>query len=149
PPHVRLRRLGRLRRHPGVARPDRRDLPDQSARERPPGRLRPADGRGRRRRPRPARSRALGRGRRRRRRALPAARAAARLRQDVAVSTAGRFRWSSYAALVAFLLFQYFPTRQLLDSASATWHVALVLAGIAVFDGLYLSLMVAPGTALA
>src|SRR5207237_1333053 len=98
----------------------------------------------------PARARPLGRPRRRGRRPLPPARATTRLRHDVPVSPpALRFERSGYAALLAFLLFLYFPVSKLLDSAAGTAHVVLVLTGLAVFVGVYLSLMVAPGTPLA
>jgi two-component system, NarL family, sensor histidine kinase DesK len=58
-------------------------------------------------------------------------------------------RWverSGYAALFAFLLFLYFPVRELLDSSAGTAHVALVLIGLAVFVSLYLSLMMTSPT---
>jgi two-component system, NarL family, sensor histidine kinase DesK len=58
-------------------------------------------------------------------------------------------RWverSGYAALFAFLLFLYFPVRDLLESSAGTAHVALVLSGLGVFVGLYLSLMMAAPT---
>lgn len=56
-------------------------------------------------------------------------------------------RWSERSgdvALVAFLLFLIFPVRELLDSSAGTAHVVLVLAGLAAFVGVYLSLMTGP-----
>jgi two-component system, NarL family, sensor histidine kinase DesK len=65
------------------------------------------------------------------------------------VSVNADLRWverSGYAALIAFLLFLFFPVRDLLDSSAGAAHVALVLTGVGAFVALYLSLMMAAPT---
>src|SRR5207248_10630801 len=57
--------------------------------------------------------------------------------------------WSGRAALLAFLLFLYFPLSDLVASPPGTAHYALVVAGVAAFVAVYLSLMLASATPLA
>jgi two-component system, NarL family, sensor histidine kinase DesK len=65
------------------------------------------------------------------------------------VSVNAELQWSARSgdvALFAFLLFLYFPIRDLLDSSAGATHVVLVLAGLALFVALYLSLMLVSTT---
>jgi two-component system sensor histidine kinase DesK len=56
--------------------------------------------------------------------------------------------WSGFGALLIFLLFLYFPIAELLDSDAGAEHRALVLAAVAAFLALYLSLMLRPAEPL-
>jgi two-component system sensor histidine kinase DesK len=68
---------------------------------------------------------------------------------DVEVSAqARRFEWSGEAALLAFLLFLWFPVSETLDAGIGTGHKIAVLTAAAVFVGIYLSLMLTLATPL-
>jgi hypothetical protein len=60
-----------------------------------------------------------------------------------------RFEQSDRAALLAFLLFLYFPLAELHRESLGTGHRALILAAFAVFVATYVSLMWAGATPLA
>jgi two-component system sensor histidine kinase DesK len=59
-----------------------------------------------------------------------------------------RFEQSGNAALLAFLLFLYFPIADVLDGPLATPHLVLVLVAVGVFVAVYLSLMLQPADPL-
>jgi two-component system sensor histidine kinase DesK len=61
---------------------------------------------------------------------------------------ARRFEWSGEVALLAFLLFLWFPVSQALDAPIGTAHLAAVLACAGVFVAIYLSLMLVPAIPL-